>query len=62
MCQQNSVYPFTSAVKYSGMKFYPISYKIWFNDKGETKHTAILSDANSRSVLDCLLQDVEEID
>ena len=60
LCQKNAVNPDGVNVIYEGHKYYPLSLKIWFNWKGETKNTAEMLDCNSRSKLYCDVKDVSE--
>lgn len=47
-------------LKYKGMTFYPIGYKLTFTKDGNSLHTAILHDLKTNSILECNLLKVEE--
>ena len=71
MCQKVSVLPkreygIKSAppdlcVKYEGVTFYPIGYKLTFDERGKPLHTAILHDLNANSSLECELSKIERM-
>ena len=48
-------------VKFSGMTFYPVGYKLTFTKEGKPHHTAILHDLKANSVLECNLLKVERM-
>ena len=47
-------------LKYNGMTFYPIGYKLTFTKDGKPSHTAILHDLKTHSILECNLLKVME--
>ena len=47
-------------VIYNGIAYYPVSYELSFDDKGNVRHTAILKDLKVNSLLYCRLEDVKE--
>ena len=47
-------------VIYNGIAYYPVSYELSFDDKGNVRHTAILKDLKANSLLYCRLEDVKE--
>lgn len=47
-------------VIYNGIAYYPVSYELSFDDKGNVIHTAILKDLKANSLLYCGLEDVKE--
>ena len=47
-------------VIYNGIAYYPVSYELSFDDKGNVRHTAILHDLKANSLLYCRLEDVKE--
>lgn len=47
-------------LKYKGMTFYPIGYKLAFTKDGKPSHTAILHDLKTHSILECDLLKVTE--
>ena len=46
-------------LKYNGMTFYPIGYKLSFTKYGNPAHTAILHDINANSIIECDLLKLE---
>lgn len=48
-------------VIYDGMAFYPVAYKLSFDNKGKTVHTAILHDLKANSVIQCDLLQVKRM-
>lgn len=60
-CEQFSfkIVPTEFQVRYKGILYYPISYKLSFDNFGNAIHTAVLHDLGTRSVVECRLQDVE---
>lgn len=49
LCQKNAVYPDSVIVYYKGSKYYPISYLMWFDEKGRAQNSAILHSVSSRT-------------
>ena len=47
-------------LKYRGITFYPVGYKLTFTDDGKPSHTAILHDLKANSILECNLLEVKE--
>jgi hypothetical protein len=47
-------------VKFNGVTFYPIGYKLSFTKDGKPSHTAILHDLKANSILECDLLKVKE--
>ena len=47
-------------LKYKGVTFYPIGYKLTFTKDGKPSHTAILHDIKANSILECDLLKVME--
>lgn len=47
-------------LKYNGVTFYPIGYKLTFTKEGKPSHTAILHDLKTNSILECNLLKVTE--
>lgn len=47
-------------LKFNGMTFYPIGYKLTFTKDGKPSHTAILHDLKVNSILECDLLKVTE--
>ena len=48
-------------VKYKGMTFYPVAYKLTFSKTGNPLHIAILHDLKANSILECNLLKVERM-
>ena len=48
-------------VVYNGIKYYPIAYELSFDDKGNVRHTAILHDLKSNSIMNADLRNVKNI-
>ena len=47
-------------LKYKGMTFYPVGYKLTFTKEGKPAHTAILHDLKANSILECDLLRIME--
>lgn len=45
-------------VIYNGIAYYPVSYELSFDDKGNVRHTAILHDLNANSIMNVNLERV----
>lgn len=60
MCQRNSVSPKSEVVLYNGARYYPVFYKMWFDDRGQIKNVAHLMDEKANSRIEVLLSDIEE--
>ena len=48
-------------VRFGGMTFYPVGYKLTFTKEGKPHHTAILHDLRANSILECNLLKVERM-
>lgn len=48
-------------LKYNGVTFYPVGYKLTFTKDGKPSHTAILHDLKAKSILECNLLKVERM-
>ena len=53
--------PLELHLKYKGMTFYPVGYKLTFTKDGKPSHTAILHDLKANSILECDLLKVERV-
>ena len=62
LCQKNATGIEGVFVEYGGTKYLPISLSLWFNERGERQNTAVLSDLNGKSIINCRLQDIISID
>ena len=60
LCQQNAVCPKSVVVWFDGIEYYPIEYRLGFDDKGNTVHRAVLHDLKANSVINCNLEVVYE--
>ncbi len=49
LCQKNAVFPGAVKVIYKDAEYYPVSYLMWFDKKGNPQNAAILHDVKSRS-------------
>ena len=47
-------------VEYSGIAYHPYAYELKFQSDGKIKHTAILKEQKSNSLVYCKLEDVNE--
>ena len=47
-------------VIYNGIAYYPVSYELSFDDKGNVRHTAILKDLKANSVVYAMLENIKE--
>jgi hypothetical protein len=47
-------------LKFDGVAFYPVGYKLSFDKYGKPRHTAILHDLKTHSILECDLLKVTE--
>jgi hypothetical protein len=47
-------------LKFNGVTFYPVGYKLTFTKDGKPSHTAILHDLKTNSILECDLLKVME--
>ena len=45
-------------VIYNGIAYYPVSYELSFDDKGNVRHTAILHDLKANSIMNVNLERV----
>lgn len=48
-------------LKFNGMTFYPVGYKLTYTNQGKAVHTAILHDLKAKSVHECDLLKVERM-
>lgn len=48
-------------VKFNGMTFYPVGYKLTYTKQGKPHHTAILHDLKAKSIHECDLLKVERM-
>ena len=48
-------------VKHEGITFYPVGYKLTFDETGKPLHTAILHDLKVNSFLECELSKIERV-
>lgn len=62
LCQKNAVKIESVFVEYNGSKYIPVALSLWFNEKGEGQNTAVMSDLNKNSIINCRLQDVVCVD
>lgn len=53
--------PLDLCVKCEGVTFYPIGYKLTFDEGGKPLHSAILHDLKANSFLECDLSKVERM-
>ena len=49
----------TVTVEYDGIEYYPIAYQLAYCADGTIRHTAVLQDIKSKSLVYCRLQDVQ---
>ena len=47
-------------VEYDGIAYHPYAYELKFQKDGKIKHTAILKEQKSNSLVYCKLEDVKE--
>ena len=47
-------------LKYNGMTFYPVGYKLTFTKDGKPSHIAILHDLKVNSIIECDLMKIGE--
>lgn len=55
------IVPLDLCVKYEGITFYPVGYKLSFDESGKPLHTAILHDMKVNSFLECELSKIERV-
>ena len=60
LLQKNMVYPMSVKVWYEGNEYYPLSYIMWFNHKGETQNSAEIMSVKSKTVVRARLLDIGE--
>lgn len=60
LCQKNAVFPNSVIVYYKGGKCYPISFLMWFDEKGRAQNSAILHSIYSRTHTQVKLSEVCE--
>ena len=57
-CQSRAIGK-TVTVEYDSIAYYPIAYQLAYNADGTVRHTAVLQDVKSKSLVYCRLQDVQ---
>ena len=57
-CQSQAIGK-TVTVEYDSIAYYPIAYQLAYNADGTVRHTAVLQDIKSKSLVYCRLQDVQ---
>ena len=60
LCQRNAVQPKSVVVWLDGIGYYPIEYRLGFDDKGNAVHRAVLHDMKANGVINCPLEGVKE--
>lgn len=60
ICGIKESVPDNLKVVYDGIVYYPQAYKLSFDNKGQTIHTAILHDLKANSITKCKLERVEK--
>lgn len=60
ICRENSVYDKSKYVWYKGIKYYPYQYVLWFDKKGNPRHSALMRSEVQKSTLQCDLADLNE--
>jgi hypothetical protein len=60
LCQRNAVQPKSVVVWFDGIGYYPIEYRLCFDNTGKTIHRAVLHDIKANSVINCPLEEVKE--
>lgn len=61
LCQKHSIIPTENiTVNFDGISYYPVGYKITFDNKGNPLHTAILHDLKANSITSADLGKVEK--
>jgi hypothetical protein len=59
MCQKHSAIPTTNIiVNFDGISYYPVGYKMTFDNNGNPLHTAILKDLKANCIVECRLDKV----
>ena len=59
ICQKNSATILEKRmVKFGNAEYYPLGYKLTFDNKGNPLHTAILKDMNANCIVECRLDAV----
>lgn len=58
LLQKNMVDPESVKVLYEGNEYYPLSYIMWFNHKGETQNSAEIMSVKTRTVVRARLFDI----
>ena len=61
LCRENAVNADSVMVYKDGIKYHPLGLNIWFNDKGETKNTAVLADIKANCVIYADVAEVSEL-
>lgn len=60
LCRKNAQNRYAPKVLLNGVKYRPKEYILWFDERGNSKHTAVLRGMYSNSEIRCNLSDVEE--
>ncbi len=60
ICRQNSIHDKSEYVWYNSIKYYPYQYILWFDKKGNTRHSALMRSEVQKSTLQCDLADIDE--
>ena len=60
ICRENSVFPKSKYVWFNGIKYYPEKYILWFDKKGNTRHSAFMLSEVQKSTMQCDLADLSE--
>lgn len=55
---QNYARGLSAVVKYQGISYYPIAYQLAYKPDGTIRHTAVLQDVKSRTIVHCRLSEV----
>ena len=49
-------------VKHKGIKYYPVSYTMSFDENGNAQHSATFHDLKANSISGCLLSELEKVE
>jgi hypothetical protein len=59
LCQKHSVISTANiTVNFDGISYYPVGYKMTFDNNGNPLHTAILKDLKANCIVECRLDKV----
>jgi hypothetical protein len=61
LCRENAVRENSVKVIANDIKYHPVSLNIWFNDKGETRNSAVLHDIKANCVVYCDIVELSEL-